>query len=54
MICGIENEEITQVKLIIHPSYFKKYVQQLENSQDKYLLNTIYQLLERKNGLYRG
>ena len=55
MICEVEKGEVVQVKLNIHPTYFKRYMQQLNDSQDKYLLNIIYQLLDhtKRNALGR-
>ena len=55
MISKIEKCEVKQIMFTIHPTYFKKYIQELETSQDKYLLDIIYQLLDHKKGniLYR-
>ena len=48
MICDVVQGEVGKVKLIIHPTYFKKYIEQLESSYEKELLDVIYELLEHK------
>lgn len=52
MICQMSHGEITNIKLIIHPEYFKKYIEELKKEQEKGLLSSVLALLDdnkRKN-----
>ncbi len=46
--CHITNHQLTQVKLMVHPLYFKKYVMQLEEAKEKGILRVLKKLLEQQ------
>ena len=52
MICQISHGEITNIKLIVHPEYFRKYIEELKEEHEKGLLSSVLALLDdakRKN-----
>ena len=46
MVCQMIQNEIVQIKLVVHPLYFKKYVEELEKEQERGLLATIYAMVD--------
>ncbi len=58
MICQINHGEITNIKLIVHPLYFKDYIKELDDNNEKGILASVLAMLDntkRKsmNGLSR-
>ena len=45
VICQMKRGEIINIKLIVHPEYFKKYTEELKASNEKGLLSSILALL---------
>ena len=46
MVCQIEQEGITKIKLIVDPIYFKEYMNGLEQDREKEFLANIFFLLK--------
>lgn len=46
MVCQMIQNEIVQIKLVVHPLYFKEYVEELKKEHERGLLATIYALLD--------
>lgn len=47
LICQIEQEGITKIKLIVDPIYFREYMEKLEQDREKELLADVFFLLKK-------
>lgn len=46
MVCQLEQEGISKIKLMVHPIYFREYMNELEQDHEKGLLENIFFLLK--------